>query len=600
MKLPQDLSPAPVVFPPDIWKGCEETNDNYRWIVVKVDTRLGDWREALQGTQLRTGGGAKINGCSETVIAIDDGDIDKERGQLLLLRPLEPGSNKLTSVGESVSSLVRVTLGPKTKRKAAPAAEDAGDGDGFLRIKTMPESQLHAAMLALWRVGPPCTASALEQLRMRSFQASDGKKTLQGKFADAPGMQLVGSVLRTPKATGSGLNWKYLIGCVQEGSDKLRLHEAEFFIIDRDSNSFEHIQAMNAYGQAVVAEGDDDDEEAAPSMAQKKPVSYKNLRQLATQGFGTSQRQRQTAQEASRVLTADQVKGAISEEQMTQLRKEAEEHAASHASTLHDQEVEKLREILPAFDLEAKTASEIYKAGLDAVVTTTNLQNEEAAFRTLMVNNGEPLIKMLTCPPEKVRRTSAAQFAEEVCKSALVYTVLLARADGGVRAASEEEAKFLLSHMGFLTWLEEIYISRRRKGDVAFFRKGELEKKLPLQNGPMLGSLFKYFFAPVRNDQSTRQVLEGKVLSHALVWALHLTPHFGFNAGLLLDNKRLRLDAPELKKYLEACGCIISEKKAKVAAAGGGIEKMDARLKAPLTIQTVRVMSGKKKKGGGR
>jgi len=469
-------------------------------------------------------------------------------------------------------------------RAAKHGANSIEAGKPCLRLKPMPASDSHVGLLGFWQLGlAGQDDTAFSKLRLRSVTVASGtgktgKLELAGKFADAPNLRLIGRRVKPRKASAekadAAPSWRYLVGAVEDGSTKVRVFEAELFIIERDPESFVHVEAINNYATEPIdgAVMDAEDAEGDAPGAKNGLEAYQEARNKATMAYGTAAKKRIKRSEASRQVTSAQVDDVIDKDDLANLRKNAVQHTSAVIS-LRDQEIAALREILPPFSMEANNPGDIYD--LESVVTDAQLSEQEATqeggFAYAFDQGGAILAKLLQQPVGEVLQKSR-NWLLETCKSPLVYVVVIARAEGGAREKSPESAARLVKRLGFLHCLVTLFMKRRSRDGV--MKVKDLVRIFPI---PMKSQLFHhlidYFCVPVR-DRGERKVHDRKVFCHALVWALYMTPGFAINAAPLVEETKM--DVAELRCHLKSVGCRVG--------ATNEADRIPAFLTAPLKI----------------
>jgi len=522
-----------------------------RWVVVKVDYSL-DWRKELNGASLRLGTTAALRLAGNSSLG-SFVDTTNEPHQLLPLKPKDEGSAKLVPSGR-VEVVVRV--GEDLLRESPAMDENPDDGEVIAVKPLAPDLTGAVAPLVYWKPGPIGTDSeALAALQFKChdyFGPKKGRK-LEGKFADAPRMRVVGGRTKWPEGPRK---LRHLLGLV--GAKKLYLSEVEFYPVDRDR---EFGRTPELESQPKPLEEEDD-----AVRRQMRTDEFHAKRKANIAAYGTAKKRRLQASAEGKRVDDDKVMDL--DDTLADLRSKA---LKTKVVSARDQELQVRRDVLPKFDLEAKDPAQLYAEGVAAIAPASLLKHEAAA---LAGDGGGDLEKVLQSAPKTVQGMSVDGLVRH-CRTSTAAAVVACRAAADLQEGPSS-ADGLARKLRVLNHLVKLHQSAKKKGDAHI---KELEKYLGIGAESRLLQLWYNTYYEATANGALRRIKVMKLRCHLIVYALHLTPNLRLDFKPLQDE--LGLDLDTMQKALRFVGCRVSLEKDSNGLAGA---RVMASLHAPLRL----------------
>eukprot|EP00913_Durusdinium_trenchii_P007214 g6783.t1 len=300
-----------------------------------------------------------------------------------------------------------------------------------------------------------------------------------------------------------------------------------------------------------------------PEKDEEEATSYYQLRQMATDGFGTDKKIRTSAILRERFTRSCEV--AELDKCKKTIQKRVEEQSKTTKTTF-DKDLELKHQILPSFK-DATEPSKIYEDlwssretedGLGEIANEQFIKDETDLIQPCM----HRLLRMKA--PDLLKLSDKSENDLEACGGwHFVLQVLKARGAQNAPPPPPNDAQLFgqkLGVLGLLLRICQIEDKAKRKQKYRKCTPKLLAELLELNvSSPLLKQLHQRCYEAMPGDTAMRVLSIRRTLCATIIWALHLTPELWMNVTKSVQDE---LSAPTktLKIAFEFIGCKIEDK----------------------------------------
>ncbi|CAK9056219.1 Uncharacterized protein SCF082_LOCUS30323 [Durusdinium trenchii] len=381
-------------------------------------------------------------------------------------------------------------------------------------------------MVAFWNFSD-FDSDALQDLTFKRWERKSAKPTfLEGEMVNSSwkllGLQELRRGLKDEEP-----NHKILLGILTP-EEQLLLSRAEVFVLKVDT--------------------------LPPEKDEEEAKSYYQLRQMATDGFGTDKKIRTSAILRERFTRSCEV--AELDKCKKTIQKRVEEQSKTTKTTF-DKDLELKHQILPSFK-DATEPSKIYEDGLGEIANEQFIKDETDLIQPCM----HRLLRMKA--PDLLKLSDKSENDLEACGGwHFVLQVLKARGAQNAPPPPPNDAQLFgqkLGVLGLLLRICQIEDKAKRKQKYRKCTPKLLAELLELNvSSPLLKQLHQRCYEAMPGDTAMRVLSIRRTLCATIIWALHLTPELWMNVTKSVQDE---LSAPTktLKIAFEFIGCKIEDK----------------------------------------